>query len=227
MPTSNKTRAYWIDKAKGWAEGFLTHPDYGGSPQLDEFNAVMDELMALSNQPVTTMRVKLNSDDVKNIDAAIEKEFDKIVTPELREAIRAIPAPILNVVQEILATIPDAFNDQESLDTIVAAMRDGRGAYQWYQVANKRKIQPAILKLAARLLEDAAESYGSHGCNDFHMEDTPENLSLVSEVAKQNGWDIDPQNFRTKRSNGETVIIAMDYELMAYCAHILKEAANV
>jgi len=106
-------------------------------------------------------------------------------------------------------------------------MRDGRGAYQWYEVTNKRKIQPAILKLAARLLEDAAESYGSHSCNDFEMEDTPENLNLVSEVAKANGWDIDPQNFRTKRANGDTVIIAMDYELMTYCANILKEAANV
>lgn len=50
MSTSQKTRKYWVEKAKGWAEDFLTHPDYDGSPQLDEFNQVMDELLEASEK---------------------------------------------------------------------------------------------------------------------------------------------------------------------------------
>ena len=235
MPTSNKTRQYWVNVAKGWAENALTHPDYNGSPQLDEFNAVMDELLELSDsltqivsatQPTShemIVNVRIANDDAAS--KFIEEQINKIVPPEMRETIRAIPVPILQAVRDILESIPGAFPN-EALDIVVAAMKDGRNAYHWYEIANKRKIQPAILKLAVRLLEDAAESYGSHSCNDFEMEDTPKNLNIVSEVAKQNGWDINPENFRTKRANGETVIIAMDYELMAYCARILKEAAN-
>ena len=48
MSTSTATRRYWVDVAKGWAEGRLTDNiiDPGGStPQLDEFNWVMEELL--------------------------------------------------------------------------------------------------------------------------------------------------------------------------------------
>jgi hypothetical protein len=39
MRTSEQTRKYWVEAAKGWAEGRLP------PPQLDEFNQVMDELL--------------------------------------------------------------------------------------------------------------------------------------------------------------------------------------
>ena len=50
LRTSQKTREYWAEKAIGWAEGFLLRPDFDGTPQLDEFRAVMDDLLDASRK---------------------------------------------------------------------------------------------------------------------------------------------------------------------------------
>ena len=44
MTTSDVTRKYWIEKAKGWAEERLS------PPQADEFVAAINEVMAENEQ---------------------------------------------------------------------------------------------------------------------------------------------------------------------------------
>lgn len=51
MTTSLMTRKYWVELSKAWAIPRLGHPDYDNeSPQLDEYRAVMDDLIADSEE---------------------------------------------------------------------------------------------------------------------------------------------------------------------------------
>lgn len=91
MTTSHKTRQYWVEKAKGWAENFLTHPDYGGSPQLDEFNAVMDELLALSEvDDIEKMQAELTQARAIIAERGVRIVAQNVEIERLREALDKI-----------------------------------------------------------------------------------------------------------------------------------------
>lgn len=90
MPTSLMTRKYWVNIANNWAVNALGHPDYDNrSPQLDEFEAVMDELIADSEE-LSRIREKLSSGNFQLIakDALDELHRAKHDMDELAEVFR-------------------------------------------------------------------------------------------------------------------------------------------
>ena len=75
--------------------------------------------------------------------------------------------------------------------------------------------------LAAKMLDMAADEFSNHGCNDFTLEDTPENRDFYVKMMKETcGEDVEVTPSKGK-------IYAMDYSIMNYLAGMLeKEAEN-
>lgn len=85
------------------------------------------------------------------------------------------------------------------------------------------QLTKAELLLAAKLLEDAAEQYSNHGCNDYFIENTPEHRAIVLAKTEHEGWepeDINPDPDHLGR------IITDDSGMMDYLAHRLRQAAT-
>lgn len=74
-------------------------------------------------------------------------------------------------------------------------------------------------KLSAQLLDLASDVFSNHGCNDFRLERTPDNIALVEDmIAKSDDPDRDIIFIM-----GETdVMLLNDVELMDYCASELR-----
>ena len=68
------------------------------------------------------------------------------------------------------------------------------------------------LKNIAKLLELAKDTFSNHGCNDFNIENTPENQQIVKELYS------DSADFEFVT---ETICV-MDWMLMDYYAEKLK-----
>ena len=75
-------------------------------------------------------------------------------------------------------------------------------------------------KMAATLLEEASNEFSNHGCNDWSVPATPENIDFARKAWKhQTGEDADPQI-----GNGK--VLMNDSVAMSYCAHLLEEVAG-
>ena len=73
-----------------------------------------------------------------------------------------------------------------------------------------------VLKHAAVLLKTAAEEFSNHGCNDYPIDNTPENLAFAKEAFKVCcGEDFDAPA-------GKSKIYLSDSMVMSYCARVLK-----
>ena len=71
MTTSDVTRKYWIEKAKGWAEERLS------PPQTDEFVAVMDEVMAENEQLLSNIEfLSKNNARLENLISAYRLAYE-------------------------------------------------------------------------------------------------------------------------------------------------------
>lgn len=77
--------------------------------------------------------------------------------------------------------------------------------------------------IAAEVLEMASDKFSNHGCNDYTLSDTPLNREFVSAMNKWSGLtgeDAEPH----VSSDGK--IYTQDWEVMSYCAHLLKAEAE-
>lgn len=85
-----------------------------------------------------------------------------------------------------------------------------------------KSLTSAEFKLAADLLERASESFANHGCNDFNLENTKENVDILNDMHQRGGWPKDMLTFDvTKKALG-----AHDDSLMGHLAIRLREAAE-
>ena len=73
-----------------------------------------------------------------------------------------------------------------------------------------------MMRLAADLLEMAAEEFGDNTCTDYTLSDTPENRELVIEVDGEDFLHVE---------DGE--IFTDDFSLMYFCADRLREFVKV
>lgn len=75
-------------------------------------------------------------------------------------------------------------------------------------------------KLAADLLESASEEFSNHGCNDYPLENTPENRAFYEKMMKEcSGEEITV-------APGKDKIYAQDWLIMSYLARLLKKEAE-
>lgn len=74
------------------------------------------------------------------------------------------------------------------------------------------------LMVASRLLRLAADEFSNNGCNDFYLEDTPENQKLVRQMQKDEGID-DPETIFCHDGR----IISIDWMLMGYLSRRFKD----
>jgi hypothetical protein len=73
-----------------------------------------------------------------------------------------------------------------------------------------------VLKHAAELLRTASEEFSNHGCNDYPLENTPENREFAKKVFKTScGEDLDVPDDAKK-------IFLQDWIVMSYCARVLE-----
>ena len=78
------------------------------------------------------------------------------------------------------------------------------------------RFQRNDLKHIAKLLKMAADEFGNHGCNDYAIENTPENQQLVIDLETWNDSNFDVSTLEFK---GEEIYL-MDWFLMSYFADL-------
>ena len=81
------------------------------------------------------------------------------------------------------------------------------------------KSQKLIL---AELLELAGEEFSNHGCNDYELPSTPENLELERQMLNHMGLAECQLNI----SEDKKTIYSGDHMLMYYFAKLLKDEAQ-
>lgn len=81
-------------------------------------------------------------------------------------------------------------------------------------------MDKAHAKLTAKMLKMAADEFSNHGCNDFTLENTPENRELYEKMMKECCGET-----VTVRPNHE-IIYAQDWMIMSYLAKILEREAE-
>jgi hypothetical protein len=93
---------------------------------------------------------------------------------------------------------------------------------RWHSISNKGVFMLVIhsveARIAAEMLELAADEFGNHGCNDFELDNTPENLAFVKRLIAAGDYPEDEPNL----SGDGTKIYLMDWLIMGYCADVLK-----
>ena len=77
-------------------------------------------------------------------------------------------------------------------------------------------------KIAAEMLNLAADQFGNHGCNDYALPNTPESLAFVRRLIASGDYPDDPPHI----SPDGTEIYLMDWEVMRYCADVLEQYAK-
>lgn len=75
-------------------------------------------------------------------------------------------------------------------------------------------------RIAAEIMDMAAEQYSNHSCNDYLIENTPENYEFVREMFVHLGWNTDPHDFITR--DGRNIYLN-DSQVMSYLAHLLRQ----
>lgn len=76
-------------------------------------------------------------------------------------------------------------------------------------------------RIAAKMLEIAADEFANHSCNDFELDYTPENLEFATGLVMDLGYsrkDISIDYDARK-------IWIPDTNVMVYCAKLLREEA--
>lgn len=84
-----------------------------------------------------------------------------------------------------------------------------------------RTTDIAVFRIAAQLLELAADDFSNHGCNDLELDNTPDNLAFVRGMiaASDDPGDV-PQ-----LGIGDTSILVSDFRVMRHLATRLEEIA--
>lgn len=87
----------------------------------------------------------------------------------------------------------------------------------------KKKKHPEY-KILADLLETASDEFSNHGCNDYELDDTPENRDLLEAAHWWNVNNDRSQPFEIVVYKGK--LITSDYFLMDYFSHLFDELAK-
>lgn len=81
-------------------------------------------------------------------------------------------------------------------------------------------LRPTDARIAATMLELAGDQFSNHGCNDYELPNTPDNLAFVRRLIAASD---DPED--EPHGDGATLWL-MDSEVMRYCAKILTAWAD-
>lgn len=81
-------------------------------------------------------------------------------------------------------------------------------------------------ELAAKLLDMASDEFSNHGCNDFELPNTPENYALVESMELWNVSESGEEPNEVNVSEDGQTIYTMDWYIMSYLAHCLREAGK-
>ena len=81
-------------------------------------------------------------------------------------------------------------------------------------------------RVLSDLLEIASDEFSNHGCNDYELDNTPENRELVKSMEIWNSLEEWAEN-GLNISKDRTKIYTQDFFLMSYFAHLAKELAGV
>lgn len=70
------------------------------------------------------------------------------------------------------------------------------------------------------ILEQASDDLANNTCNDYFLDDTPENRRFMQDLLKWNGDD----EMKLQVHKGQ--IATYDWLVMAYIAHLVESASN-
>ena len=85
------------------------------------------------------------------------------------------------------------------------------------------------LNMIAKLLQKASESFCNHGCNDYEISNTPENIKLLQDIEEYNVGrtlnkeELDDFLYIIECRKNKATLNTMDWLLMSYFAKKLKE----
>ena len=75
-------------------------------------------------------------------------------------------------------------------------------------------------KITAEMLDIASDEFIRHGCNDFALDNTPENLQFIKDMIAQSDYPEDEPMI----CDGE--ILTMDWIVMRYCRDLLLKCTE-
>lgn len=81
-------------------------------------------------------------------------------------------------------------------------------------------------KILYELLDMASDEFSNHGCNDFYIDNTPENVELLRMAHEWNTNGDTSEPFEIVLSGDGTKIYVMDYYLMDYFSHLFKKLSE-
>lgn len=70
----------------------------------------------------------------------------------------------------------------------------------------------------------ASDEFSNHGCNDFVLENTPENYAFIEAMEKWNVSESGGEPNEISISKDGKEIYTMDWYVMSYLAYLLREA---
>lgn len=105
-----------------------------------------------------------------------------------------------------------------SFDRVIAVPDVLRLAATW----RGNSLHRTEARVAADLLDLAADKFSNHGCNDFELPNTPEHLELTRRLIAASDY---PEDEPQLSADG-TAIYLMDWQVMRYCADVLRRYAD-
>lgn len=82
-------------------------------------------------------------------------------------------------------------------------------------------LHPVDARIAAEMLNLAADEFSNHGCNDYEVPNTPETIALIH---RMNAVDGEPDEELYLRPDARLYL--MDTQVMRYCARVLAAWAD-
>lgn len=78
-------------------------------------------------------------------------------------------------------------------------------------------LTPTQCQIAAKMLRLAADEFSNHGCNDYELPNTPNNLEFVNGMIAASDYPGDSPHISR---DGKSIYL-MDWQVMIYCAELL------
>lgn len=82
------------------------------------------------------------------------------------------------------------------------------------------------LQFVAGLLRLATDEFSNHGCNDFEIPNTPENMAMMVNMLHWNAPNGPALEWEVQLSDDGKTIYTMDTFLMGYLAHLAEDEAK-
>lgn len=85
-------------------------------------------------------------------------------------------------------------------------------------------MKRSVLRIAADMMEQAADEFSNHGCNDMLLDDTPANRSFVIAMHKAIGDPDEEYDIDNDIHDGD--IMTTDWLVMQYLAKLFTQQAD-